>query len=156
MASLEKQVNRRATEKCMGMYLKRISASIPKTLGERPHAFKLNDPGFFHEDFDTEDGHLLKEGVEKVIEKLEILSSVTLKNHRYKNKCEQRLKKLEAAELLNLKKEQYAADTERTETRINLSVREHLSKFQEDQVREKERLDEQIVKFDKKMNDYRS
>ena len=86
------------------MYLKRIAASVPKTLGERPHAFKLNDPGFFDEEFDTEHGHLLKEGVEKVIEKLEILASVTLKNHRFKIKCEQRLKKLEAAELLCLKK----------------------------------------------------
>ena len=103
----------------MGMYLKRIAACVPKSLGERPHAFKLNDPGFFHEDFETEHGHLLKEGVEKVIEKLEILSSVTLKNHRYKTKCELRLKKLEEAELLNMKKEQYAADIERTETRIN-------------------------------------
>ena len=72
----------------MGKYLSRISQAVPKTLGERPHAFKLNDPGFFDEEFDTEDGHLLKEGVEKVIEKLEILSAVTMKNHRYKNKCE--------------------------------------------------------------------
>lgn len=82
----------------MGMYLKRIAASIPKALGERPHAFKLNDPGFFDEEFDTEDGHILKQGVEKVIEKLEILSSVTMKNHKYKIKCERRLNTLEAAE----------------------------------------------------------
>ena len=66
------------------MYLKRIAACIPKSLGERPHAFKLNDPGFFHEEFETEHGPLLKEGVEKVIEKMEILSALTLKNHRFK------------------------------------------------------------------------
>ena len=42
------------------MYLERISVAIPQTLGERPHAFKLNDPGFFEEVFETEDGHLLK------------------------------------------------------------------------------------------------
>lgn len=108
LANLEKQVNLRATEKIMGTYLTRIAKCIPKSLGERPHAFKLNDPGFFHEEFDTEDGHLLKEGVERVIEKLEILSSITLKNHKSKIKTEQRLKKLEAAEVQYLKKEQYA------------------------------------------------
>jgi len=37
---------------------------VPKALGERPHAFKLDDPGFFEEEFDTEDGPLLKGGVE--------------------------------------------------------------------------------------------
>ena len=61
----------------MGRYLERISAAVPKALGTRPHAFKLNDPGFFEEDFETEDGPILKAGVEKVIEKLEILSSIT-------------------------------------------------------------------------------
>ncbi len=62
----------------------RIAQAVPKTLGERPHAFKLNDPGFFEEDFETEDGPLLKEGVEQVIEKMEILSSVTVKNRKFK------------------------------------------------------------------------
>ena len=81
----------------MGMYLNRISQAVPKSLGERPHAFKLNDPGFFDEDFDTEDGPLLKEGVERVIEKMEIISSVTLKNRKFKSKAEERLDKLEAA-----------------------------------------------------------
>ena len=156
LEKLTTQVSHRSTEKGMGMYLKRIAKSIPQALGSRPHAFKLNDPGFFDEDFETEHGHLLKEGVEKVIEKLEILSSVTLKNHRYKTKCESRLKKLEEAELLNLKKEQYAADIERTEARINQTVREHLSKFQEDQLNNQKKLDQQIMKFDKKINDYRS
>ena len=66
------------------MYLERISVAIPQTLGERPHAFKLNDPGFFEEVFETEDGHLLKLGVEKVIEKLEIMSAVTIKNRKFK------------------------------------------------------------------------
>ena len=81
---LEKELTRRATEKVLGMYLSRIALAIPQTLGERPHAFKLDDPGFFHEDFETEDGPVLKEGGEKVIEKLEIMASVTMKNKRFK------------------------------------------------------------------------
>ena len=68
----------------MGKYLSRISQAVPKTLGERPHAFKLNDPGFFDEEFDTEDGHLLKIGVERVIEKMEIMANVTSKNRKFK------------------------------------------------------------------------
>ena len=86
----------------IGAYLGRIAYAIPKSLGERPHAFKLNDPGFFDEDFDTEDGHLLKEGVEKVIEKMEIMASVTSKNRKFKLKAEERLDKLEKAQLLNV------------------------------------------------------
>ena len=82
--NLEVEVKKRASEKGLGMYLERISVAIPQTLGERPHAFKLNDPGFFEEEFDTEDGHLLKQGVEKVIEKLEIMSAVTIKNRKFK------------------------------------------------------------------------
>lgn len=39
---LDKQVNLRATEKIMGMYFKRIAVGVPKSLGERPHAFKLD------------------------------------------------------------------------------------------------------------------
>jgi len=58
--NIEQQVNKRATEKVVGMYMNRIAQAVPKAIGERPHAFKLNDPGFFEEDFDTEDGHLLK------------------------------------------------------------------------------------------------
>lgn len=57
---LELAISKRASEKVMGMYLGRIAVAIPHTLGERPHAFKLNDPGFFEEEFDTADGHVLK------------------------------------------------------------------------------------------------
>ena len=89
------------------MYLSRIAVAIPHSLGERPHAFKLNDPGFFDEEFDTADGHVLKEGVEKVIEKLEIMSAVTMKNKKFKAKAEDRLAKLEAAQLLNVQKKQF-------------------------------------------------
>lgn len=70
------RINHRASEKLVGKYLERIAFAIPKTLGERPHAFKLDDPAFFDEEFETEYGHLLKEGVEKVIEKMEIMSAV--------------------------------------------------------------------------------
>mmetsp|Transcript_44672 Transcript_44672/g.59263 ORF Transcript_44672/g.59263 Transcript_44672/m.59263 type:complete len:102 (-) Transcript_44672:728-1033(-) len=47
--SLDKRVNERATEKIMGQYLERMSHAIPKTLGTRPHAFKLDDPTFFEQ-----------------------------------------------------------------------------------------------------------
>ena len=41
----------------------------------------------------------MKEGVEKCIEKLEIISNVTMKNRRFKVKAEERLAKLEADQL---------------------------------------------------------
>lgn len=72
----------RASEKVLGQYLERIAQSVPGDLGKRPHAFKLNDPAFLKEDFDTEFGHVLKQGVERFIEKIEVLAHAT-----HKNKC---------------------------------------------------------------------
>lgn len=112
----------------MGMYLQRIAASIPKSLGERPHGFKLNDPGFFEESFDTEHGQFLKTGVEKVIEKLEILSSVTSKNKKFKIKAEQRLDRLEAAMITQVTKNDFGFEMQKAEARIGGYVREQIVK----------------------------
>lgn len=124
MVSLENLVHKRATEKVVGMYMSRIALAVPPSLGERPHVFKLNDPGFFEEEFDTADGPMLKAGVEKVIEKLEILSSVTLKNRKFKVKAEKRLDDIEKAQLDNVKKTVFANDLERTEQRMMGYIRE--------------------------------
>ena len=42
-----------------------------------------------------------------MIEKLEILSSVTTKNRKFKQKAEERLDALEKAQLLNVQKEEF-------------------------------------------------
>lgn len=72
-----------------------MSQAIPNELGKRPHAFKLDDPAFFESEFETEYGHVLKQGVEKLIEKLEIISAVCSKNKKFKTRAEERLSKLE-------------------------------------------------------------
>ena len=137
------------------MYLGRIASSVPKALGERPHGFRLNDPGFFDEEFDTEHGQFLKQGVEKVIAKMEILSSVTLKNRRFKIKAEERLDKLEEAMLRLVTKEDYNHGLNKAESRISDYVREQMMKSQETLVEQKNVLDETINEFDQKINDYR-
>lgn len=79
----------------MGKYLERVAQAVPKNLGEKPHAFKLDDPGFFDENFETEHGQVLKNGVEKLVEKIEILSAQTNKQRKFKEKADQRIKVLE-------------------------------------------------------------
>ena len=46
-------------------------------------------------DFPTEDAKVLKAGVEQLVEKLEILSKVSLTNMKFKPKAETRLTNLE-------------------------------------------------------------
>lgn len=46
LRKLDKLVDKRATEKVLGLYLKRVANSVPQTVGERPHSFKLDEPGF--------------------------------------------------------------------------------------------------------------
>lgn len=95
LIQLDRRINQRATEKAIGQYLERISQAVPTSLGKRPHAFKLDDPAFFEQEYDTEHGHVLKSGVEKLIEKLEIMSSVAAKNKKFKVRAESRIDKLE-------------------------------------------------------------
>ena len=79
----------------MGKCLERISYSISKKLGERPHSFTLNEPGFMERDFPSDHAKVLKQGVEKVIEKMEVLSKVSHTNMKFKPKAESRLSDLE-------------------------------------------------------------
>ena len=71
----------------------------------------------------------MKEGVEKVIEKLEIMSAVIMKNRKFKNKAEERLTKLEQAQIQNVKKDQFHSELEKQEGRIFGYIREQLEKF---------------------------
>ena len=92
---LDEEVNKRATELQVGKCLERISYGVSKKLGERPHSFQLNEPGFMDKDFKSEDAKVLKSGVEQLVEKLEIVSKVCLTNKKFKPKAEERLTALE-------------------------------------------------------------
>ena len=97
---------------------------MPKTLGERPHIFKLNEPGFFEPEFDTEDGKVMREGAERMIEKLEILSAVTAKNRKFKKQCEERLDRLEKIQTTKVDRDTVHEDMLRLENRLLTSMRE--------------------------------
>ena len=155
LRKLDRLVEKRATEKALGLYLKRVANSVPQTVGERPHSFKLDEPGFLQEEFDTEDGHLLKEGVEKLIEKMEIISAVCIKNRKFKTKAEERLEALEKAQLKNVQKDQYYRDLEQMEGRIVQHVRESLEKQNQKLEQHKKDLDTAKQDFEQKVHDYR-
>ena len=123
---LDRRLNLRATEKGIGQYLERISQAIPSTLGKRPHAFKLDDPAFFEQEFDTEHGGILKGGVEKMIEKLEIISSIAMKNKKFKVKAEGRIDRLERVITTLVSKDELGKELEKVETRISGFVTEQL------------------------------
>ena len=156
IAGVDRGMRQRATEKAMGMYLERMSHAIPKTLGSRPHAFKLDDPSFFEQEFDTEYGQLLKSGVEKMIEKLEIMSSVCMKNKKFKNKATERLDKLESYYGTYVSKDLLAFELEKIEKRISGFITEQLQKQTDRIIKNEEQLNEATTKFDKQVNDYRS
>ena len=75
----------------MGQYLERISQGISKHLGKRPYIFKLDEPLFMQHQFQTKDGHILKGGVEKLIEKMEIISRHLINCTKFNEKAEERL-----------------------------------------------------------------
>lgn len=156
ISGVDRGMKQRATEKAMGMYLERMSHAIPKTLGSRPHAFKLDDPSFFEQEFDTEHGQLLKSGVEKMIEKLEIMSSVCMKNKKFKNKATERLDKLESSYGTYVSKDLLAFELEKIEKRISGFITEQLQKQTERIIKNEDLLNEAMTKFDKQLNDYRS
>ena len=92
---LEASISKCPTNVTMGKSLERISLGIPKELGKRPHAFKLDDPTFLIEETLDEEGKILKGGVEQVIEKMEIVSKHCLNQKKFKLNAQQRINKLE-------------------------------------------------------------
>ena len=92
---------------------------------------------------------MLKEGVERVIEKMEIISNVTSKNRKFESKAEERLDRLEAAQLLNVQKKQFHSDMEKMEQRIHAFIHDALTKLHENMKEHKDYLDESCNKFQK-------
>lgn len=66
-----------------------------KDVGDPEHVFKLNEPGFLDSNFKTHDGEQLKNGVEKVIGKMEIISRFANRQNKFKTTANKRLKQLE-------------------------------------------------------------
>lgn len=64
-----------------------------------------------------------------MIERLEIISAVTMKNRKFKQKAEERLAKLEAAQLLNVQKEEFQREMDMAEARITEYTRDTLTRF---------------------------
>jgi hypothetical protein len=77
-------VSLKAYEDTLGKYLERVANGVHNDVGEPKHAFKLNEPGFFEGNFKTPDAEKLKQGVEKLIGKMEIISrhAVSLKKFK--------------------------------------------------------------------------
>ena len=68
----------------------------------------------------------MKSGVEKMIEKLEIMSSVCMKNKKFKNKATERLDKLESYYGTYVSKDLLAFELEKIEKRISGFITEQL------------------------------
>ena len=121
-----------------------------------PHQFRLKDPGFLDEQFDTEDGPLLKQGVEKVIEKMEILSSISMKNKKFKVKAEKDIDELQKSQVNFVQKENFFKELDTVEKRIMKYIRENLTKHMESYTDKTNDFESLIQALDKKIGDYRS
>ena len=83
----------RLMEKVMATYLERIALGVTKEVGGREHRFKLDDPLFMSEIYDSVDGRTLKLSVEGFIEKLEILSASCVRSTRILKKHDSKFTK---------------------------------------------------------------
>ena len=105
-------------------------------------------------DFKTDDAKLLKSGVEKLVEKFEIVSKVCLSNKNFKPKAEERLKHLEEENKQFVTKKMFFGEMEQSELRCMEVVRETLNQFQENLNKQDERLTKEVLAFTKKVNDH--
>ena len=63
---------------------------------------------------------------------------------------------MEAAQLQNVSKTQFETELEQAETRITTFTRDTLTHFQESITEQKQYLEDNLSKFEKQLNDYRS
>jgi len=85
---LERLVAKRATEKVLGDYFERICTKVnSKELAEKPHRYKMNDPGYTAPDLDDPDAQHLRAQVDCFIERLDqmLQSQLTSKKIVEKN-----------------------------------------------------------------------
>ena len=67
----------------MGNYFERIGTSVHRDVGSREHRFKLDDPRFLTEDFNSADAQYLKSQIELFIDKIEIVSMSSMRHSKY-------------------------------------------------------------------------
>ena len=63
----------KATEKTIATYLQKIADSLHRECGEKPFNNSLTEPSPLNELYQTEDSIKLKEAVEKVVDKFQII-----------------------------------------------------------------------------------
>ena len=140
----------------MGKSLERISLGISKKLGERPHAFKLDDPTFLQEDTLDAEGMILKDGVEKLVEKMEILSKHCINQKKFKLNAKSRIDSLEQQTHLMVPKDMFHSEMEKLEERMVQFIRDGTTKLSTDIRQLREDLNTTRGNFEKRVDDYKS
>lgn len=95
ISGMQTDLKHKAYERTMSFYLQKISDSLQRECGERPHAFRLEDSSFLQENYLTEDSLQLKKNAEKMIEKFEIIGLNLINQQKFKTEANERLEKLE-------------------------------------------------------------
>lgn len=75
---IQKDVKYRTTESCLTDYFERIAGGLSKKWGDRPQTLKLDDSTNNH--YQSEDSPYLKRSVDKLMGKMEVISSHLLNN----------------------------------------------------------------------------
>ena len=71
--NVQKEVKYRATENWLAEYIEKIADGLHKDWGERPHTLRLGDQDNKH--YQTEDSPYFKKAVDRMIGKMEIIST---------------------------------------------------------------------------------
>lgn len=82
--SLHTDIKKKAYEKTLGEYFKKISESLHKECGERPVAYKIEEHNFLADHFLTDDSLVLKGSAEKFIEKIEVIGLNLIENAKFR------------------------------------------------------------------------
>jgi hypothetical protein len=102
-------------------------------LGDAPHAFKLDDPEFMNADAEvSEEGTIFKEGLGKLVEKMEVISKHCLNQRKYKEESKKRIEHLESQAALFVSKEMFHSEMEKLESRMVDFVKTNHKKLTEE------------------------
>jgi len=84
LTSLHTDIKKKAYERTVGEYFKKISESLHKECGERPVSYKIEEHNFLADHFLTDDSLILKGFAEKFIEKVEVIGLNLIENTKFR------------------------------------------------------------------------
>ena len=108
---------------------------IHKEVGDKAHKFQLDDKEYLKEEEGTADAVQLRKGVDKFIEKLDILSESVIKLNKFKKSTEARVLKMEEKQKDYLSVLECHEEMSRLEDQLSQHIKQRLEEFNVNQTK---------------------